>query len=94
MHLQARDELVDYVCKKEIGVYRQIFAPVGDTAQIDRVGEHFTRLTAPATGLVHAERSLLSLLKQYLLNHALLRLQSTWMASLLVHGSVAPAGHP
>ena len=37
--MQARDELVDYACKKEMGVYRQIFAPVGDTAQIDRVGE-------------------------------------------------------
>lgn len=37
---QARDELVDYVCKKEMGVYSQIFAPVGDTAQLDRVGEH------------------------------------------------------
>lgn len=36
--LQARDELVDYVCKKEMGVYSQIFAPVGDTAQLDRVG--------------------------------------------------------
>ena len=36
--MQARDELVDYVCKKEMGVYSQIFAPVGDTAQLDRVG--------------------------------------------------------
>ncbi len=37
--MQARDELVDYVCKKEMGVYSQIFAPVGDTAQLDRVGQ-------------------------------------------------------
>ena len=37
--MQARDELVDYVCKKEMGVYSQIFAPVGDTAQLDRVGK-------------------------------------------------------
>ena len=36
--MQARDELVDYVCKKEMGVYSQIFTPVGDTAQLDRVG--------------------------------------------------------
>ena len=36
--VQARDELVDYVCKKEMGVYSQIFTPVGDTAQLDRVG--------------------------------------------------------
>ena len=37
--VQARDELVDYVCKKEMGVYSQIFTPVGDTAQLDRVGK-------------------------------------------------------
>lgn len=38
LQVQARDELVDYVCKKEMGVYSQIFTPVGDTAQLDRVG--------------------------------------------------------
>jgi hypothetical protein len=45
--MQARDELVDYVCKKEMGVYSQIFAPVGDTAQLDRVGEHSQHHTLP-----------------------------------------------
>ena len=42
--MQARDELVDYVCKKEMGVYSQIFTPVGDTAQLDRVGKLHLKL--------------------------------------------------
>ncbi|DBA83910.1 hypothetical protein WJX77_004419 [Trebouxia sp. C0004] len=41
---KARDELVDYVCKKEMGVYSQIFAPVGDTAQLDRVERRYNWL--------------------------------------------------
>lgn len=41
---KARDELVDYVCKKEMGVYGQIFAPVGDTAQLDRVERRYNWL--------------------------------------------------
>ncbi|KAL3139007.1 hypothetical protein ABBQ32_005811 [Trebouxia sp. C0010 RCD-2024] len=41
---KARDELVDYVCKKEMGVYSQIFTPVGDTAQLDRVERRYNWL--------------------------------------------------
>ncbi|KAL4452083.1 hypothetical protein ABPG75_007745 [Micractinium tetrahymenae] len=33
---QARDELIDTVCKREMGVYTQIFATIGDTAKLDR----------------------------------------------------------
>ena len=34
--LQARDELIDSVCKREMGVYTQIFATIGDTARLER----------------------------------------------------------
>jgi hypothetical protein len=33
---QARDELIDAVCKREMGVYTQIFATIGDTAKLER----------------------------------------------------------
>lgn len=33
---QARDELIDAVCKREMGVYTQIFATIGDTARLER----------------------------------------------------------
>eukprot|EP00887_Chlorella_sp_A99_P007688 scaffold20.g7688.t1 len=33
---QARDELIDAVCRREMGVYTQIFATIGDTARLER----------------------------------------------------------
>lgn len=33
---QARDELIDAVCRREMGVYTQIFATIGDTAKLER----------------------------------------------------------
>lgn len=35
--LQAREDLIDRVCKKEMGVYAQIFSSTGETAQLDRM---------------------------------------------------------
>ena len=35
--VQAREDLIDRVCKKEMGVYAQIFSSTGETAQLDRM---------------------------------------------------------
>lgn len=35
-HQQARDELMDYVCQKEMAVYTQIFHTQGETAHLER----------------------------------------------------------
>lgn len=37
---QARDELMDYVCKKEMAVYTQIFHTEGETAHLERYAAH------------------------------------------------------
>ena len=34
--MQAREEVVDAICRKEIGVYSQIFSDTGETANLDR----------------------------------------------------------
>ena len=36
-HMQAREDLIDRVCKKEMGVYSQIFSSTGETAALDRM---------------------------------------------------------
>lgn len=33
---QVRDELIDAVCKREMGVYTQIFSTIGETAKLER----------------------------------------------------------
>jgi hypothetical protein len=33
---QARDELIDSVCRRETGVYTQIFGTIGETARLER----------------------------------------------------------
>ncbi|EFN54878.1 hypothetical protein CHLNCDRAFT_23940 [Chlorella variabilis] len=38
---QARDELIDSVCKREMGVYTQIFATIGDTARLERTANRY-----------------------------------------------------
>ncbi|KAK9815375.1 hypothetical protein WJX72_002419 [[Myrmecia] bisecta] len=39
---KAREELIDYVCKKEMSVYTQIFSVTGETAQLDRAERRYT----------------------------------------------------
>ena len=34
--VQVRDELIDAVCKREMGVYTQIFSTMGETAKLER----------------------------------------------------------
>ena len=34
--MQVRDELIDAVCKREMGVYTQIFSAMGETAKLER----------------------------------------------------------
>ena len=34
--MQVRDELIDAVCKREMGVYTQIFSTMGETAKLER----------------------------------------------------------
>ena len=42
--LQAREELTERMCGKELGVYGQIFGTTGDTAALDRVERRFAWL--------------------------------------------------
>ena len=42
--LQARDQLVDSICRKEVGVYTQIFSATGETAAIDRTERRYAWL--------------------------------------------------
>ena len=42
--VQARDDVVDSICKKEIGVYTQIFSSTGETAALDRTERRFVWL--------------------------------------------------
>ena len=39
--LQARDDLTDAMCKKEMGVYTAIFGTTGDTAALERTDRRY-----------------------------------------------------
>ena len=39
--VQARDEVIDSICRKEVGVYSQIFSGSGDTAALDRTERRY-----------------------------------------------------
>lgn len=39
--LQARDDLTDVMCKKEMGVYTAIFGTTGDTAALERTDRRY-----------------------------------------------------
>ncbi len=41
---QARDDVVDSICRKEVGVYSQIFSGTGDTAALDRTERRYAWL--------------------------------------------------
>ncbi len=41
MELQARDDLTDAMCKKEMGVYTAIFGTTGDTAALERTDRRY-----------------------------------------------------
>ena len=43
-YAQARDDAVDSICKKEIGVYSQIFSGTGETAALDRTERRYAWL--------------------------------------------------
>jgi vacuolar protein sorting-associated protein 53 len=38
---QARDDLTDAMCKKEMGVYTAIFGTTGDTAALERTDRRY-----------------------------------------------------
>ena len=40
---QVRDELIDAVCKREMGVYTQIFSTMGETAKLERTVNRHAR---------------------------------------------------
>lgn len=40
-HPQARDDLTDAMCKKEMGVYTAIFGTTGDTAALERTDRRY-----------------------------------------------------
>lgn len=42
--LQAREELIESVCQKEVGVYQQIFSTTGETALIERAERRYAWL--------------------------------------------------
>ncbi len=42
--VQAREELVDVICRKEMGVYQQIFASTGETAALERTERRYNWL--------------------------------------------------
>jgi vacuolar protein sorting-associated protein 53 len=39
--MQARDDLTDAMCKKEMGVYTAIFGTTGDTAALERTDRRY-----------------------------------------------------
>ena len=41
MESQARDDLTDAMCKKEMGVYTAIFGTTGDTAALERTDRRY-----------------------------------------------------
>lgn len=41
---QAREELIESVCQKEVGVYQQIFSTTGETALIERTERRYAWL--------------------------------------------------
>ncbi|CAL5224462.1 g7153 [Coccomyxa viridis] len=41
---KAREELIESVCQKEVGVYQQIFSTTGETAQIERAERRYAWL--------------------------------------------------
>lgn len=41
---QAREELVEMICQKEMGVYQQIFAATGETAALERTERRYNWL--------------------------------------------------
>ncbi len=45
---QARDELTDAMCRKEMGVYTAIFGTTGDTAALERTDRRYLWLRKPA----------------------------------------------
>lgn len=50
---QVRDELIDAVCKREMGVYTQIFSTMGETAKLERTVNRW----AGAQGMGRSGRS-------------------------------------
>ena len=38
---QAKDDLVSTICRKEMGVYTQIFSNMGETAQLERTERRY-----------------------------------------------------
>lgn len=55
---QVRDELIDAVCKREMGVYTQIFSTMGETAKLERTVNRWAGVQGPrewgAAGGAHA----------------------------------------